>query len=184
MNKIGTHNSLSYLPCQWYLRPFSWIGKCQSKTIEEQYNDGVRYFDIRVKFNKNKKPISGHGILTYNIDIEEVLKLLNDKKDDTIIVRLFLENNKKKPRELDELFSKYIEKWMLEYKYLYFVEGGCRYEYKAFINRNIKYEVCYAEYWKKKFCIPFPRLWAKMHNKKNHLTDNDKIFNVYDFYNE
>lgn len=180
MKKLGTHNSLSYHKCQWWLRPFSWIGKCQSLTIQEQFDLGVRYFDIRVKFDKHGNPISGHGLLTYNIDITQVLKYLDNKKE-RIIVRLFLENSKKNPNKWNNLFADYIQYWKQAYPYLYFVEGGCRYEYKNFISCNIDSRVCYAEYWKKKFCIPFPKIWAKKHNSNLHLDDNDKQYSIYDF---
>lgn len=180
MKKLGTHNSLSYLPCQWWLRPFAWIGRCQSLTIEEQYNLGVRYFDIRVKFDKNGSPISGHGLLTYQVDVDSILKYLNSKKDN-IVIRLFLENTKRDPRKYDHLYRDYIKYWQQAYPYLYFVEGGCRYDYKNFITKNINTRTCYAEYWKKKFCIPFPKKWAKKNNPELHKSDSDAIYSVYDF---
>lgn len=44
---IGSHNSLSYLPPKnlWGKITKLW-GKCQDKTLVEQHNAGVRYFDI------------------------------------------------------------------------------------------------------------------------------------------
>ena len=46
---IGSHNSMSYLPPKnlWgkITRPWN---KCQDKNIREQYEAGVRYFDIRI----------------------------------------------------------------------------------------------------------------------------------------
>lgn len=62
--ELGSHNSLTYLPVkQWYLKPFKWVAKCQSKTIDEQFCDyGVRLFDIRVKFN-NGEPVVAHGFM-------------------------------------------------------------------------------------------------------------------------
>lgn len=46
---LGSHNSISYLHPRNFLgyitRPWN---KCQNKTLEEQWNSGVRYFDIRV----------------------------------------------------------------------------------------------------------------------------------------
>lgn len=49
-NSIATHNSLSYLkPIHWYHRLLKPWYQCQDLTIQEQYNLGVRIFDIRVK---------------------------------------------------------------------------------------------------------------------------------------
>ena len=50
---IGSHNSFTYLKSTnaLYNRfPIAW--RCQYKTIQEQYNDGVRFFDVRVKLEK------------------------------------------------------------------------------------------------------------------------------------
>lgn len=51
---IGSHNSLSYLPPQnlWGKITKLW-GKCQDKTLKEQYDAGVRYFDIRIQLHIN-----------------------------------------------------------------------------------------------------------------------------------
>nr|DAH01868.1 MAG TPA: hypothetical protein [Crassvirales sp.] len=33
--KLGTHNSMSYLkPKRWWMRPFHFIAKCQSRHID------------------------------------------------------------------------------------------------------------------------------------------------------
>lgn len=60
---IGSHNSLTYLPVkQWYLKPFGWMARCQSKTLNEQfYIYGVRLFDFRVRFDKDGGIIHAHG---------------------------------------------------------------------------------------------------------------------------
>ena len=46
--KLASHNTLSYLsPRKFYLKPFKFIARCQSKTIEEQYsNYDIRFFDF------------------------------------------------------------------------------------------------------------------------------------------
>lgn len=176
MIKLGTHNSLSYLPCQWYLRLFSWIGKCQSLNIEEQYKKGVRFFDIRIKY-VNGKTMSGHGLLTYKVDIENILEWLNSKYDCT--VRLFLENNKKNPTKDFNRFENDIKNWISKYKNIVFTEGGCRYNYKRFINDKLKFDECY---WKFGYTlIPYPKYWAKHNNYRLHHGDNEIKFRVYDF---
>ena len=46
--KIGSHNSMTYLPPKkWYMYPFKFVAKCQSSTIEEQYEK----YSIRVTNN-------------------------------------------------------------------------------------------------------------------------------------
>lgn len=50
---IATHNSMSYLPFEsfWYALKGKRY-RCQNKTIDEQIEDGVKYFDIRIKRDK------------------------------------------------------------------------------------------------------------------------------------
>lgn len=51
---IGSHNSLSYMPIKGWkkiLKP--WV-RCQSLSLEQQYQKGVRYFDIRVRIHKGE----------------------------------------------------------------------------------------------------------------------------------
>ena len=47
---IGSHHSATYLKEKsWWmtiLRPWT---RCQTKTLREQYNSGIRYFDFRIK---------------------------------------------------------------------------------------------------------------------------------------
>lgn len=90
---LASHNSLTYYKPQWYLRPLAWIGRCQSKTIQEQYELGVRYFDIRIKYD-DYTAISGHGLLTYNINVLEVIKTIANFNEGCV-VRVTLENTKK-----------------------------------------------------------------------------------------
>ena len=93
---LGSHNSWSYLSVkQWWLRPFSFIAKCQDLSIIEQYNLGVRCFDLRIRFDKNPNLKVCHGIFEYNAYfILSDLKWLNDKKD--VYVRILHEVRTKK----------------------------------------------------------------------------------------
>lgn len=75
---IGSHNSMSYLPPKnlWgkITRPWN---KCQDKNIREQYESGVRYFDIRINLYDDRwhfvhnKIDFGH---TYNLIWEFIAK--------------------------------------------------------------------------------------------------------------
>lgn len=90
----GTHNSITYFsPTNFLGKLIKWTSKCQSKTIEEQYNEGVRYFDIRVKITKKSILKFCHGLVEYepfyNSNVVQILK----KPD--IIFRLILEKGDK-----------------------------------------------------------------------------------------
>ena len=72
---LGSHNSWSYLSVRkWWMRPLAFMARCQSKTIQEQYELGVRCFDLRVRWKRWRFRVA-HGIVEY--DITENL-LMND----------------------------------------------------------------------------------------------------------
>lgn len=77
--KIGTHNSMTYLkPAKWW----GWFGrfivKCQSLTIQEQLDAGVRIFDLRIRMNSDHKWVFAHGLIEFKgPDIYDVLTTIN-----------------------------------------------------------------------------------------------------------
>lgn len=46
---IGSHNSMSYLPIRGWRKVLAPWARCQNLTLQQQYELGVRYFDIRIK---------------------------------------------------------------------------------------------------------------------------------------
>ena len=109
--KIGSHNTMTYLrPSQWWLRPFAWIGRCQSQTIGEQFIVwGVRWFDLRLAFDKQGQPYFAHGIFSYkDKDPFAILDYLNtlSSPDDRVYVRLL--------NERDSEFNKKCFRWFCE----------------------------------------------------------------------
>lgn len=175
MSKIGTHNSLSYKRPQWWVIPFFWVARCQKLTLEEQYNAGVRYFDIRPKL-VNGKMLVGHGLATYKMDLEEVWKFLNEKKD--CIARFFFESG-----DSDKMVE-YAKDVMARYPNIQYTGGLQRFKGRIMDLPDIPEKICY---WIKKpetkFCIPFPWLYALLHNKKNKKEINDDVYSLFDFIN-
>lgn len=67
---LGSHNSMTFLPpARWWVRPFQWMYRCQSKNLEEQLEAGVRYFDFRLVFDKGQNPHFAHGMATLKGDV-------------------------------------------------------------------------------------------------------------------
>lgn len=63
---LGSHNTFSYLPLKnWWMYPFNFMAKCQSKTLGQQIDAGVRYIDIRIKVDKEGRLWLAHGLMTY-----------------------------------------------------------------------------------------------------------------------
>lgn len=71
INLPGTHDS-----CAQYIR-FSHISRCQSKSVTEQLNMGIRLLDIRVKFDGEKLKIC-HSFLNCKKDKRKKEDLLFD----------------------------------------------------------------------------------------------------------
>lgn len=89
--KLASHNSWTFGSLHnWWLPKF--MAKCQNKNIQQQYDAGVRLFDLRLKFYKGKFVVA-HGIYKYKVDWEEDLKWLNQKPEQCY-VRVLLEYNK------------------------------------------------------------------------------------------
>ena len=70
---LGSHNSWTYLkPKKWWMRLIAWTARCQSDCIAEQYLDGVRCFDLRIKRGKDGNLCVAHGLVEYDITKTEL----------------------------------------------------------------------------------------------------------------
>jgi hypothetical protein len=118
---LGSHNSMSYLPPSnlWGKITKRW-GKCQDKTIHEQYEAGVRYFDIRVKLVNNHWRFVHNNVdysyFSYSY-LDDILESATKDKN-TIYFRILLDERKQpmawenyanRFRRLVKLFKAYIE---------------------------------------------------------------------------
>lgn len=87
---LGSHNSLSYLPIKgWKKILKSWV-QCQSLTIEEQYNKGVRYFDLRIRRDNKKNWWYCHNSAKFILmePNDDIITFLIEKK---VYVRILLD---------------------------------------------------------------------------------------------
>lgn len=74
---LASHDSITgYKLKSWWFKPLEFIGKCQDKTIREQFKLGVRYFDIRLNYYKGTW-YGSHGLLLYDIDIDRIFRELH-----------------------------------------------------------------------------------------------------------
>ena len=196
---LGTHNTMTYLNPQWWMRPFKWTAKCQSKNYIEQYNLGVRLFDLRFKFNKNGKPYFAHGLAKYkSIDIYKVLDDLNalSTDEDTIYVKISYEARDNKNYDL---FKSLCYEINSEYTNLYFFGGGHSHPTKKYngeiyhfnnawpeplIGKHASWNNDLADKRPSGYLIDdlCPRLYAWLNNKKNiNRFKNENVFLMIDF---
>lgn len=127
-NNLGSHNSWTFAKSNWLIPPF-WA-RCQKLDIKDQYELGVRVFDLRLRWNKktNKWGVS-HGKTFFNALYEDDLKWLDFKGD--AYVRVMLEYNSK-PKCSEEIEQGFIEKCRsLEFAYpnIRFWGGNVKYDF-------------------------------------------------------
>ena len=170
--KLASHNSLSYYPPQWWVIPFNWMARCQSLTLEQQYDKGVRLFDIRIKIVNNTL-YSGHGIATYKVDFDAIFSFMHDKGDCT--VRIILESGN------DTRFRIFVEYLMKIYQNIEYTGGQRKRDWKKLVNFP-ESDITHL-YWmyKKWWMIPFPYWYAKKYNKENQRYLNDSSWSMFDF---
>lgn len=187
---IGSHNSWSYLPPKkWWMKLIAFTARCQSDNIVEQYTyDGVRCFDLRVRF-KDNKPIVAHGIIEYDIsekDLFESLEYLNLKGD--VFVRILHEVRTKKQytEEAVENFVDFIIKLQCRFTNIRFWCGKNLYNWENDYEFPCKLS-CEEKY--ASVCSPkliddwYPRWFAKFNNKRILKERTNKDVLLIDFVN-
>ena len=110
----GTHNS-----CALY---GTFLAQCQSWSLINQLNAGIRYFDLRLRLNKNNLQLY-HGPIYQNIDFSEVIKIFSDfldeNKSEFIIMAVQEEYDEiKTEKSFTELFDEKIQNY--KNKIIYF----------------------------------------------------------------
>ena len=187
--KLASHNSWSYLPPRkWWMYPLRFTAKCQSKDIKQQYEMGVRCFDLRVRFH-SEEFVLVHGLMEYKTSKDDFIKdlfWLDEKGDVSIRVVLDI---RRKNRTLQgqkysfQLFCKSLESW---YKNIKFFNGQCLYD-KETIHKFGNYPSCEERY--ASVCKPkllddwFPWMYAKLNNKKLKQMGTEKEYLMLDFVN-
>lgn len=90
---LGTHNSMSYLPIvNWWQRWQSRWCRCQVRSIKEQYANGVRFFDIRVRWIDEECHFV-HNRIDFGKVNKSVFEFLN-AQEDKVYIRFILDERK------------------------------------------------------------------------------------------
>lgn len=190
--RLGSHNSFSYRkPKYWYMYPFWFMAKCQSKDIISQYRYGVDLFDIRINFGKDYTFQISHGSMIFDISQEEVerylsnLDLLSETKS-KIYVRVLYELNRPKinrPKQdgEEQLFRIICKNWESKLHHLVFFGGNRKYDWKQLYSFNTTppdFIDLYSSVTGTVLDDWWPWLYAYTHNKINleeHKNDNKII---------
>lgn len=111
----GTHDSAALY------EPISGTAKCQNLTLDEQFDIGIRYIDIRCRSINDSFTIH-HGSIYQNLNFDDVIdkctEFLKNNPTETIIMSVKEEyTSSGSIKSFEKIFSSYIEKnkniWML-----------------------------------------------------------------------
>lgn len=176
---LGSHNSLTYLPCRkWWMYLINWAAKCQSKNLIEQYHSGVRYFDIRVRFDDNGKPVIAHGLVEYKGVAENCICILNQiarHYKEHIHVRYVLEFNKE-PKDCNRqklLLSEFVQNLISNYPNLTCDYLMTKWNERIITRYNLDKSILvhkYSSVLESKRFLWIPYWYAKLHNEDNRKT--------------
>ena len=192
----GTHNSATGGQLVWWLRPLVWLvnltSKCQTKSIEEQLKDGVRFFDLQVT-KYNGEWVFSHGTAIYKEELFSALSLMlrYATQEKPIYFQLVLDDNwftgqpAEEFKELVQLIGEYRNGGNVRMLYAW-IEGSQEYPYKSGI--QLSYEEHYWTFnWAKKYAkslldwLPLPKRHARKYNAE-YKADCKREFLMLDFY--
>lgn len=170
---LGSHNSGTSYKLVWWLQSMAPMingtSRCQSKTIEEQLELGVRLFNLQIVYYHKDWYIS-HGMGIYNVKLFDILEKI-EKYEETYF-QLVLDKNLLKGQNVE----KYLE--LVETLKQKYENGNCVMlwawiEGKRFVFKNKKSISLEERYWTKDQDfpgmldnVPLPRHYAKKYNQQ------------------
>lgn len=177
--KIGTHNSATGERGKslkdWLLTPFAC---CQSKTIKEQLESGVRYFDLRVRENKKGEWICCHGIWESNRTIQSILKEISDYGDTSYIMITYEGKDVNREYFLDTVFTWFNSSLILTSVNIKKPYGTCLYKNLKAPKVRHRYLGLGGATWHT--YLPIPWLWKKLYFNNPEFVDDR--FTLVDFW--
>lgn len=171
---LGTHNSFTGEPLirkqrwlKWIINPFS---RCQNKTVLQQFDAGVRVFDIQISLI-NGEWIATHGIAKYSTPVIYILEKLNNYNT-PIYIKIGLDNGKDV-----ELFKVFIETLKSTFKNITIFQvykekpWEILYTLDNFSVTEHYWSLSWAKtmankWWKFFYYIPIPKLWSSLYKDK------------------
>ena len=192
----GTHNSATGGRLVWWLRPLARIinttSRCQTKSIAQQLEDGVRLFNLQVT-KYNGEWVFSHGTAIYKEELISTLSLMlrYATHEKPIYFQLVLDDNFltgqpcEEFRELVELIVEDLKGESLKMLYAW-IEGSKEYPYKSDIRLSCE-EHYWTLSWAKKYAkslldwLPLPKRHAKRYNREYKANCKSEYL-MLDFY--
>lgn len=182
MLKIATHDSVTGEQGYGLSKIFTLFAKTQTKTISEQLNIGVRYFDIRVR-KTSRGWIGAHGFWTSKKLIDDILFEINEVgKNEDIYVNITYEGFGTPD------FNNQIKYWINKYSNIKFVyisiKYGKKFQWTILDTLNEVIGGAKDKFMKLDFkswhtLIPIPFLWKII--KKEEILFNNEYYQFVDF---
>lgn len=168
---LGSHNSATYLnPRKWWMKPFSWMAKCQNNTILNQIILGATVFDFRIRLKGYIDPDNlinnvriVHGLVEYgdNYTFKSILDTLNSCNDNKSLYAIIVYDKQYGGAKYYDFYEKLIKELVQIYSNIdfQFIDDKSTWNIiKDFENKTWTEEK--VLYWKfsKKTPIPWPQL--------------------------
>lgn len=187
---IGTHDSVTaHPPRKWWMKLGKAIAVTQDKTIWQQYADGIRCFDLRIRLMKDDTWTLCHGVYEVKLDLYNLIYWLKGKaelKREDIYLRIVLEDKKHCNKEV-ERFVKFCEWCDNLSPYIICICGNRKSDWAQLYNFKAG---CPQQWMPVSSCAEdarwyeraFPRLYAQRMNKHNLANIPPKYkFAFFDF---
>ena len=186
--QLASHNSWTYLPPKkWWMGPLRFTAMCQRVDICEQYQLGVRCFDLRIKFGKDGRLQVAHGLMVYDIFEYELLaqlRWMNYHGDCFVRVVHEVRRESEYTEEAVRLFKKWCHHVESEYDRVGFWNGRNVYDHAVDYHFKLSTtcEELYASVREPRIIDDWwPWWYAWIHNGKNIKKGTDKQFLMIDF---
>lgn len=165
---LGSHNTLTYNKIRGWRKLLTPWSKCQEVDYKKQYELGVRYFDIRIKFINNL-PVAVHNKNVYKFghtELDEMFSWMNEKEDCYFRIVLDIRKTPKDADKQGDLFEKYIANIEGKYPNINIDEALIAWDYThTRLDREHKYiyekHASVTSNWE---VIKTPKHYAKQHN--------------------
>ena len=187
MEILGSHNSWSYLPVRkWWMKPIRFMARCQRVDIRQQYELGVRCFDLRFRFNRHMDMEISHGPVVYDLTgffAGQDLYFLDQKGDCYVRVIHEVRTEEQYTKTAVELFQAECEGIERRFKNIQFWCGRNLYNWEKDYDfgDDPECEERYASVTSPKLLAWWPWLYAMIKNKEIRKDRTDKKILLIDF---
>jgi hypothetical protein len=177
---IATHNTMTYLPAHNALvELFSSLWRCQGRTLQEQIQQGVRVFDIRVAYSRKHRLCFAHGLATLQDRGEFLASVINRLERNNCWYRIVLERgntNILRYKQMPHCFAIIVKKnWQVLWQRNGFTPQVVDNSFVPFVSDKPWYKQLS---WK---MFSTPKRWARKHQPTaEEWADNETIY-YYDW---